>query len=108
MLKKGWQVTKTKSNFMIEFNVKKWYNINGYYKERRRKMAELLEQAALIEELLEFNKKTSILKIPPSTEELKDMREKAKKVKIFKFEVDSADIEFIEQIAEFADTYKVE
>ena len=70
-------------------------------------MTDFLEkQVDLIRDVLEFNKRATILKISPSKEEIEDIRNKCANIKVFNFKLDVSDIELIEQISEFADTYK--
>lgn len=67
---------------------------------------DLENQVSLIKEVLEFNKKVTILKISPSPEELEDIRNKCSKITVFPFNTDVSDIDLIEQLSDFADTYK--
>lgn len=70
-------------------------------------MTDYLEnQVKLLKEVLEFNKKVTILNHPPSSEELKKIRNICSQIAICKFDTDVSDIELIEQISIFADTYK--
>lgn len=63
-------------------------------------------QVNLIRDVLEFNKKVTILNISPSAEELKSIRNKCSQISTFKFDTTASDIALIEQIASFADTYQ--
>lgn len=64
----------------------------------------LKEQVQLIEEVLEFKKRVTILKMSPSAEEFEDFRRKCKKIKVFEFDVDElSDIELLEKISEYSD-----
>lgn len=69
-------------------------------------MAILEEQVNLIRDVLEFNKKVTILNISPSKEDIEDIRNKCANIVVFNFKLDVSDIELVEQISEFADTYK--
>lgn len=63
-------------------------------------------QVNLIRDVLEFNKKVTILNISPSAEELESIRNKCSQIPTFKFDTTASDVDLIEQISAFADTYK--
>lgn len=65
-------------------------------------------QASLISELLEFNKKISILGTLPDHDEITRMREIAKDIKCHSFDTTADDITFIKQINDFVHQYNME
>ena len=69
-------------------------------------MTFLETQVNLIRDVLEFNKNTTILGRSPSKEEIENIKNKCKNIAVFNFNVNVSDIELIEQISKFADSYK--
>ena len=67
-------------------------------------MATMEEQIKLMDKILKFNTQTSILGQMPTKEEIVDIKAVCKKFKGYEFNTQVSDIEFIKQIAEFANS----
>lgn len=65
-------------------------------------------QASLISELLEFNKKISILGVLPDSDEISRMKEIAKDIKSHKFDTSADDIAFIKEVNDFVNQFNAE
>ena len=69
-------------------------------------MSEMQEQVSLMDKILEFNTKVSILGQMPTQDEIAEVKISCKAFKGYQFDIDADDIAFIKQIAEFANSYR--
>lgn len=66
---------------------------------------DLETQVEFLKNVLEFNKKTSILGETPNEEEIEHVRELCKEIKVVDFDLEADNIEFLKQISKFATKY---
>ena len=69
-------------------------------------MDEMQEQISLMDKILKFNTKVSVLGQKPTHDEIAEVKETCKKFKGYQFDTDVSDMDFIKQISEFGNSYR--
>lgn len=69
-------------------------------------MANMEEQVQIMDKILKFNTKISILGQKPTHEEINSIKEVCKEFKGYQFDTDVSDLDFIKQIVDFGNSFK--